>query len=224
MNIFDLDKNSLPEQVQINKDDIKDIKENLMPADLQAAKDYTDNHMVDNDHIDSGTATAGQILTADGNGGASWDTPSTTVTASDVDSETATAGQVLAADGNGGASWQTVAAGGGCDLLWSGSVDNNLALSNLANPITDYKYILIEGSVLGTAVNSYGIIVNVASNVGRYVIYCDDTSYGYLNFIKVTLNGGDDKLYIATSKTYKMSDLSSTTNVAIRLRNIYGIK
>ena len=42
MDIFDLDKNSLPEQVQINKADIKDIKDNLMPADLQAAKDYAD--------------------------------------------------------------------------------------------------------------------------------------------------------------------------------------
>lgn len=121
MNIFDLDMNSLPEQVQNNKEDIKDIKDNLMPADLQAAKDYadaqdaivfqnakdyTDNHVVDSDHLTSGTATSGQVLTADGDGGTAWDT--LTITDNDISSGSATAGQVLTADGNGDAAWQNI--------------------------------------------------------------------------------------------------------------------
>ena len=124
MNIFDLDKNSLPEQVQKNKDDIKDIKDNLMPADLQAAKDYTDAHIVDSDHISSGTATNGQVLTANGNGDATWQTPAQpTITDGDIDSETSTAGQVLTSDGNGNASWQTPAQ----PTITDGDIDSETA-------------------------------------------------------------------------------------------------
>ena len=52
-------------------------------------------------NVDSGEATSGQVLTADGSGGASWSD-------SVITSGEATSGQVLTADGEGGASWQTI--------------------------------------------------------------------------------------------------------------------
>ena len=116
MNIFDLDKNSLPEQVQKNKENIatlmtdpttKQYVDDQDAATLQSAKDYTDDHVVPYTKISSGYAYGGQVLTADGSGAATFETLPD-VKAANVDSETATAGQVLTADGNGDAAWQNI--------------------------------------------------------------------------------------------------------------------
>lgn len=58
--------------------------------------------------VDSESATSGQILTADGAGGADWANPAEDIQVGDMDSEAATAGQLLTADGAGGASWETL--------------------------------------------------------------------------------------------------------------------
>ena len=56
--------------------------------------------------------TSGKVLTANGSGGCSWETPSgADVEGTAVKSTGETSGKVLTADGSGGASWQT--AGGG---------------------------------------------------------------------------------------------------------------
>lgn len=199
MNIFDLDKNSLPEQVQINKEAIKDIEDNLIPDNLQAAKDYADAQDViklqeAKDYADGKDATTlaaaksysdgldivtngkflqvaseaeiysssstydiGDIVRYNVQSGIMtqpviylfrckvaittpeawnsnhWDQVKVVelidekrdkdvpIVADDIDSESATNGQVLTADGSGGASWGS-AGGGGLKLLWSGSV------------------------------------------------------------------------------------------------------
>lgn len=62
--------------------------------------------------VDSESATSGQVLQADGLGGASWQTPSTpTIEGTSVQSTGASNGQVLMADGTGQASWQNVPSG-----------------------------------------------------------------------------------------------------------------
>ena len=112
MNIFDLDKNSLPEQVQINKENIatlmtdpttKQYVDDQDAATLQSAKDYTDNHMVNAGHITSGASVAGKVLTSNGDSTASWKNP----TVDTIDAGTSTSGQVIASNGDGTASWQT---------------------------------------------------------------------------------------------------------------------
>jgi len=202
MAILDINKNSLPEQVQENKENIAalqtamDDKASTQYVDekdadtLQSAKDYTDDTSIpkslftkpgslitsDNDNnpkefrtngyshgyivtnadglgnngfavqssipvgdIDA-IATAGKVLTADGNYGCDWQDPS--IKAANVESESATSGQVLTADGAGGSAWAFVGADA-CELLWSGSAAS-IAKSALANPITNYKLLIIK--------------------------------------------------------------------------------
>ena len=77
---------------------------------------YFINFNVRSGIVNSETATSGQVLTADGTGGASWVSPSTpSVEGTAVLSTGETSGKVLTADGTGGASWQT-AGGGGSQL------------------------------------------------------------------------------------------------------------
>lgn len=64
---------------------------------------------VTSDMIDSEDATSGQVLTADGNGGAEWsDIPTPTITVDNIDSEDSTLGQVATSDGSGGVSWEDI--------------------------------------------------------------------------------------------------------------------
>ena len=201
MAILDINKNSLPEQVQENKENIAalqtamDDKASIDYVDekdadtLQSAKDYTDDTSIpkslftkpgslitsDNDNnpkefrtngyshgyivtnadglgnngfavqsnipvgdIDA-IATAGKVLTADGNYGCDWQDPS--IKAANVDSESETSGKVLAADGNGGAAWITPSSGGGLSLVWSGSQTlSNTITSSLFTSEADKKY------------------------------------------------------------------------------------
>lgn len=259
MNIFDLDKNSLPEQVQINKENIaalmadpttKQYVDEQDAATLQTAKDYADNadgivlryirnnyvyllsvispfldtltydvddlvaYRADSDspymfyRCHTAVTIAGnwtgitnweqvklqdllalkqkQLTTAsvpdgtldksigfDSNGdlvkGAAG---STTVTAADIDSETATAGQVLQADGNGGASWQN--AGGSETLIWSGSsscTDQN---------VIPFNSLLTNGKI-------YRIVYTSSDSKGDFIAYIQKSeNYPSLTIINPT--------------------------------------
>lgn len=58
--------------------------------------------------IDSETATAGKVLTADGSGNATWESAlGGNIEVGEIDSEASTAGQVIASDGAGGAAWSS---------------------------------------------------------------------------------------------------------------------
>lgn len=99
---------------------------------------------VDASEINSGTATSGQVLTANGTGGASWAESSgglTSVKASDVDSESATSGQVLTANGNGGATWETPESGGGGSSVVANPTlsGNESSLDSITIDNTDYS-------------------------------------------------------------------------------------
>ena len=73
--------------------------------------------------IDSETATAGQALLADGDGGASFG--NIEVGASQIDSETATAGQALLANGSGGVAFGDI----GASNIKSGSATSGQVLT-----------------------------------------------------------------------------------------------
>ena len=194
MALIDVNKRSLPEQVQKNKDDIETLmvdpttKQYVDEQDatvLQDAKDYTDDHTVDASHIDSETATNGQVLTADGNGEAAWQTPATpTITAADVDSETATSGQVLTADGNGEAAWQTPAT----PTITAADVDSETATSGqvlTADGNGDASWttisaggggltLLWSGSVTGAGVNVSALSDSIFNYKALVIFgYCD---------------------------------------------------
>ena len=181
MNIFDLDKNSLPEQVQINKENIATLmtdpttKQYVDDQDaivLQDAKDYADTKdALKQDKLTTSSVNDGTIeknIGFDTDGNLVKQTPSTTITAADVDSETATAGQVLAADGNGGASWQNASSGGiTFTLLWSGSAVGNtgVSVSSLADSLSNYPAVLVRVHVNANA-NADVFIKLDSSNLG----------------------------------------------------------
>ena len=278
MNIFDLDKNSLPEQVQKNKENIatlmtdpttKQYVDNQDAIMLQDAKDYADaglalkqdklttssvndgtiekNIGFDTDgnivkqvpstptitagDIDSGTSTAGQVLTSDGNGAAAWQTPSSTITASDVDSETATAGQVLSADGNGGASWQTAASGGGLTLLWSGSVNfgTGVLFSALSESIDNYKKVIItlkaNDSYQTSYINAVLNVNNTTSYVSNIIDFVTATSEGfYVN--TVAQNRSQQKIVsydYGLILTISGTPASSLSGNNVLITTIYGL-
>lgn len=73
--------------------------------------------------VQSTGATSGKVLTADGSGGASWQTagggaPEGTA----VLSTGVTSGKVLTANGSGGATWETAGGGGSGDVTASGTL------------------------------------------------------------------------------------------------------
>jgi glycerophosphoryl diester phosphodiesterase len=96
----------------------------------------------------SGSATDNYVLTADGSGGAAWETlpalanhdhsgdagDGGTFDAANLTSSTATDGYVLTADGSGGAAWEAVAGGEGIgDVLWT-----ELQAAQLVNEIKNW--------------------------------------------------------------------------------------
>ena len=93
-------------------------KNNLKLIDVnKGTKAYsmTSVAMIKSSTFDSGTATSGKVLTANGSGGTSWESVSSPAPeGTSIKSTGETSGKVLTADGSGGASWQT--AGGGTTL------------------------------------------------------------------------------------------------------------
>ena len=242
MALIDVNKRSLPEQVQKNKDDIETLmvdpttKQYVDEQDatvLQDAKDYTDDHTVDASHIDSETATNGQVLTADGNGEAAWQTPATpTITAADVDSETATSGQVLTADGNGDASWTTISAGGGgLTLLWSGSVTGaGVNVSALSDSIFNYKALVIFGYCDPYDSQRFTAMVNTPDTIKYYTVpaqalYSSGSNQGYYTFLCGLITSGT-KVGCGTSIHLAqafMGTLPALTDSAVHIEKIYGV-
>lgn len=83
-------------------------------------------------NINSQSATNGQVLTADGNGGASWQAPSTpSIEGTSILSTGASAGQVLTANGTNGASWITIPAG--TEILDIGSINGAIPTGTTIN-------------------------------------------------------------------------------------------
>lgn len=81
--------------------------------------------------VQSTGASNGQVLTANGNGGARWRTMSHTPEGTAVKSTGVTSGKVLTANGSGGASWQT--AGGSGDVTASGTLSVGAVILGLGN-------------------------------------------------------------------------------------------
>ena len=139
--------------------------DNLYPQ--TKVENITDLSSLDAADLNSGSATSGQVLTADGSGGASWATasggmsnPMTTagdvivggVSGTPTRLATGTSGQVLTADGSGNVSWQTPSSSG------------------MSNPMTTQGDIIIGGSSgtptrLAKGSNDYLLGVNGSGNV-----------------------------------------------------------
>ena len=110
--------------------------------------------------VDSESAMSGQVLTADGNGNATWTTISTglsSVQDGNIDSESATSGQVLTADGQGGASWQTASGGDGMTQEQSTKLDQayNYFLTHVVEPDPSYNPQTYSEYPVGTIFQTY---------------------------------------------------------------------
>jgi hypothetical protein len=83
--------------------------------------------------VQSTGASNGQVLTANGNGGARWRTMSHTPEGTAVKSTGVTSGKVLTANGSGGASWQDAGGGGSGDVTASGTLSTGAVILGLGN-------------------------------------------------------------------------------------------
>ena len=96
-------------------------KNNLKLIDVnKSTKVYSSTSvaMIKSATFDSGTATSGKVLTANGSGGTSWETASaSSIEGTSVKSTGESSGKVLTSDGSGNASWQTAGGGGSTKYL-----------------------------------------------------------------------------------------------------------
>lgn len=106
--------------------------------------------------VDSESATSGQVLQADGLGGASWQTPSTpTIEGTSVQSTGASNGQVLMADGTGQASWQNVPSGSSDVVIDIGTFHISKTATDIVNSLTSQQ----KTDIVDTSVNNVYIKV-----------------------------------------------------------------
>lgn len=193
MAYFDMDKNSLPEQVQENKEKIKDLETNSATityvddkdadtlqaakdyADgkdtttLQAAKDYADQQKIPKSALHAkgsmiygsdvytpanlNIGNTGDVLQVSADGIPEWQAKG--IKAANIDSETAANGKILTADGNGNASWQDPSGSGGETLIWSGSV-------GVTNSIADVTGVSLKNN------QKYKLLLTNSSGKGFY--------------------------------------------------------
>ena len=141
-------------------------------------------------NIDSETATSGQVLTADGSGGASWSSvPAPEGTA--VKSTGATSGQVLTADGSDGASWQTPS---------GGTFDNYVIVSATSGTLSDadYNKLIYNNSVLIRQNGNYYYSYNKAYEDNAQIYFDLPDKTGFI--ARFTIN--------KTTKNYSHSSVS----------------
>ena len=210
MALIDINKNSLPEQVQENKEKIaalesttttKTYVDDQDAATLQDAKDYTDGKFP--------------------------------ITAANVDSETATSGQVLTADGNGDAAWTTISAGG-LTLLWSGSfsgIIGQITEGIIKNAHQNYDYVLVDYTI-GTnsnQKNSAIIPLRKTSGTSYYPIMIETDVYSSLTIgiqeIAYTIVSTPEGLALSPNSLSISTTVSRTSNISnFKIINVYGVK
>lgn len=118
--------------------------------------------MIKSSTFDSGTATSGKVLTANGSGGTSWESVSSPAPeGTSVKSTGETSGKVLTADGSGGASWESVS--GGTDIVEITSLTGTFSLD-------DYNILLKDNST---------IKVNQSGNLSYFKKIYEDSTYMY---------------------------------------------
>lgn len=96
--------------------------------------DANNTYMVREDGLEgtdvlSTGATSGKVLTADGNGAASWQTVNATPQGTAIKSTGVSSGKVLTANGSGGATWETASGSG--DVVASGTLSTGAVMLGL---------------------------------------------------------------------------------------------
>ena len=153
--------------------------------------------------INSYAATQGQVLTADGNGGAGWETiPAQTPEGTAIKSTGETSGKVLTADGSGGASWQT-AGGGGTTLTkytWTETTWNTSAESTLKSILKNAK-----GNVLGHLLIRFNVAggnKNFNINIKEIVYDTNYSSYLLINDSQACTDGTSQYILLLSIYSY----------------------
>ena len=170
--------------------------------------------------VSSGTATNGQVLTANGSGGASWETPSGgAVEGTDVLSTGETSGKVLTADGTGGASWQT--AGGGSSLntytFTTSSTPTSADIQRLCNILNQAKEIVLLESTTSASAIAYCGTYNTAYNFDLICVY---GSGGYMKRFTVFANGNVSAVELKySSGSWAITSTSSGEQFKITYKN-----
>lgn len=139
-------------------------------------------------NVQSTGVTSGKVLTANGSGGASWQTVSHTPEGTAVKSTGVTSGKVLTANGSGGASWQDAGGGGSGDVTASGTLSVGSVITGLGSKTvtalngTNGKFLVWSGGATWKGLYNHLIYIHYAKTAGDIhvcfsVISTDSNAY-----------------------------------------------
>ena len=187
-------------------------KNNLKLIDVnKTTKAYSSTSvaMIKSATFDSGTATSGKVLTANGSGGASWETVSAgSVEGTSILSTGETSGKVLTANGSGGASWESASGGTTLNSYYTSVSNINTQYTNICKVlgyakgrVTGYFVIRYQLEVSGVWKNvdiefSFGTFNSTARAYGGYNDYFVLTGVGQTTSTYADAQG----VYVATVK------------------------
>lgn len=112
-------------------------------------------------NVQSTGVTSGKVLTADGNGAASWQTVSHTPEGTAVKSTGVSSGKVLTANGSGGSTWETASGSG--DVVASGTLSTGAVILGLGDKTitsssgTNGKFLRWSGGATWSAIYMHTI-------------------------------------------------------------------
>lgn len=188
-------------EIKINTDGTRAWTSSSIPVDP-----------VEGTSVKSTGQTSGKVLTADGTGGASWETPSTPdVEGTAVKSTGETSGKVLTADGSGGASWEN--AGGGTTLTSrSTTVASSLTLSQKLS-FLNTLLTTCKGNIVNNLIsfsNIDGVNVNVPLSD------CNSASVGHLAVRSISHNIPNNAIYII-NLIYNSNALQTASSSIVKI-------
>ena len=146
--------------------------------------------MVSENNIDSGSATAGKVLTADGSSYCSWE-PIPAQEGTTIKSTGETIGKVLTADGSGGASWEYSSGGtnvsltttAGSEAITVGGDTLNVATRDTAQNISGAKT-FTNGNIAIKNASAYN---GTPTNATNSLVYFKDTNGSNLATVYATV-------------------------------------
>lgn len=151
-------------------------------TDLQTALDAKLETVVASD-VDSEAATTGQVLTADGMGGATWEDGGSggAVVVADIDSEASSDKQVIMSNGAGGATWEDIPAGSTTEIQFNDAsvlgADSRLFFDKATGHIR-----------LGTGVTVVGDELPFIGGSDCLLRFESDVNHGYFGSLGTEMN------------------------------------
>ena len=200
------------------------ITKNATCTITKSTKAYTivEEHLkIADDSINSESATNGQVLTANGSGGASWETVSGgAVEGTAVLSTGETSGKVLTADGGGGASWEPAGGSSLNKYTYTESTLDSTAWGKIRNILLNAvsitnSYIIITATLGGQSTNIVANLMNYSFDGSNYLMINNCMLSGFSNVYYVYMEVSPSNVI-----TCRVADLNLTNTATGTPKNV----